>query len=62
MEGEYVGPQLERKPSWLEVEPAYGRSPSPEEARKKSITKLVSVFVVILRSSAKYDQHRDLNS
>ncbi|KAI8440074.1 hypothetical protein MSG28_001497 [Choristoneura fumiferana] len=39
MEGEYVGPQLERKPSWLEVEPALGRSPSPEGARKKSITK-----------------------
>ncbi|XP_063530575.1 probable phosphorylase b kinase regulatory subunit alpha isoform X3 [Cydia strobilella] len=37
MEGEYVGPQLERKPSWLEVD--YGRSPSPDDARRKSITK-----------------------
>lgn len=35
MEGEYVGPQLERKSSWLDVEPHYGRSPSPEDARKK---------------------------
>ncbi|XP_030028189.2 probable phosphorylase b kinase regulatory subunit alpha isoform X3 [Manduca sexta] len=39
MEGEYVGPLLERKPSWLEVEPMFGRSPSPEEARKKVVTK-----------------------
>ncbi|XP_061706140.1 probable phosphorylase b kinase regulatory subunit alpha isoform X3 [Cydia pomonella] len=39
MEGEYVGPQLERKPSWLEVDPHYGRSPSPDDARRKSITK-----------------------
>ncbi|CAH2063468.1 unnamed protein product, partial [Iphiclides podalirius] len=39
MEGEYVGPHLERKPSWLEVEPVFGRSPSPEDARKRVITK-----------------------
>ncbi|XP_063823530.1 probable phosphorylase b kinase regulatory subunit alpha isoform X1 [Ostrinia nubilalis] len=39
MEGEYAGPILERKPSWLEVDPNFGRSPSPEEARKKAFTK-----------------------
>ncbi|XP_047989219.1 probable phosphorylase b kinase regulatory subunit alpha isoform X3 [Leguminivora glycinivorella] len=39
MEGENVGPQLERKSSWLEVDPHYGRSPSPDDARRKSITK-----------------------
>ncbi|CAG5009665.1 unnamed protein product [Parnassius apollo] len=39
MEGEYVGPHLERKPSWLEVDPITGRSPSPEDAKKKVITK-----------------------
>ncbi|CAH0759086.1 unnamed protein product [Diatraea saccharalis] len=39
MEGEYVGPPLERKPSWLEVDPPSGRSPSPEEARKKAFSK-----------------------
>lgn len=40
MEGEYVGPLLERKPSLLEVDPAHaGRSPSPEEAKKKVFTK-----------------------
>ncbi|KAM3967947.1 putative phosphorylase b kinase regulatory subunit alpha [Aphomia sociella] len=38
MEGEYVGPPLERKPSWLEVDPV-GRSPSPEDVKKKPITK-----------------------
>ncbi|KAI5641946.1 glycosyl hydrolases family 15 domain-containing protein [Phthorimaea operculella] len=41
MEGEYVGPQahLERKPSWLEVDPMFGRSPSPDtDGKKKSIT------------------------
>ncbi|XP_064075567.1 probable phosphorylase b kinase regulatory subunit alpha isoform X2 [Vanessa tameamea] len=38
MEGEYVGSHLlERKPSWLEVEP--GRSPSPEDAKKRAFTK-----------------------
>lgn len=39
MEGEYVGPHLERKPSWLEVDPAYIRSPSPEDPKNKVITK-----------------------
>ncbi|XP_038213012.1 probable phosphorylase b kinase regulatory subunit alpha isoform X2 [Zerene cesonia] len=41
MEGENVGPHglLERKPSWLEVDPVYGRSPSPEDAKRKSFTK-----------------------
>ncbi|KAJ0179243.1 hypothetical protein K1T71_004955 [Dendrolimus kikuchii] len=39
MEGEYVGPPLERKPSWLDVEPLLGRSPSPEDVKKKVITK-----------------------
>ncbi|XP_013185837.1 probable phosphorylase b kinase regulatory subunit alpha isoform X1 [Amyelois transitella] len=43
MEGEYVGPPLERKPSWLDVETITsalaGRSPSPEDARKKAFTK-----------------------
>ncbi|CAK1578214.1 unnamed protein product [Parnassius mnemosyne] len=39
MEGEHVGPHLERKPSWLEVDPILGRSPSPEDAKKKVITK-----------------------
>nr|XP_037870704.1 probable phosphorylase b kinase regulatory subunit alpha isoform X2 [Bombyx mori] len=40
MEGEYVGPLLERKPSLLEVDPTHaGRSPSPEEAKKKVFTK-----------------------
>ncbi|CAG4940407.1 unnamed protein product [Colias eurytheme] len=40
MEGEN-GPHgvLERKPSWLEVDPVYGRSPSPEDAKRKSFTK-----------------------
>ncbi|CAH2091833.1 unnamed protein product [Euphydryas editha] len=38
MEGENVGPHLERKPSWLEVDPTYGRSPSPE-AKKRAFTK-----------------------
>ncbi|XP_026765001.2 probable phosphorylase b kinase regulatory subunit alpha isoform X1 [Galleria mellonella] len=38
MEGEYVGPPVERKPSWLEVDPAqaFGRSPSPEDKKKAS--------------------------
>ncbi|XP_013175263.1 PREDICTED: probable phosphorylase b kinase regulatory subunit alpha isoform X3 [Papilio xuthus] len=39
MEGEYVGPHLERKPSWLEVDPILGRSPSPEDAKRRAITK-----------------------
>ncbi|PZC75659.1 hypothetical protein B5X24_HaOG205766 [Helicoverpa armigera] len=41
MEGESVGRSLERKPSWLDVDPVtYGRSPSPEEAaKKKAFTK-----------------------
>ncbi|XP_026313777.1 probable phosphorylase b kinase regulatory subunit alpha isoform X5 [Hyposmocoma kahamanoa] len=40
MEGEYAGPgKLERKPSWLEVDRASGRSPSPEDARKKFLAK-----------------------
>lgn len=40
MEGEYAGPHvLERKPSWLEVDPTFGRSPSPEEAKKRAFTK-----------------------
>ncbi|CAH0717291.1 unnamed protein product, partial [Brenthis ino] len=40
MEGEYAGPHvLERKPSWLEVDPAFGRSPSPEDAKKRAFTK-----------------------
>ncbi|XP_053600146.1 probable phosphorylase b kinase regulatory subunit alpha isoform X4 [Plodia interpunctella] len=43
MEGEYAGPPLERKPSWLDVEHIQtafaGRSPSPEDARKKAFTK-----------------------
>lgn len=42
MEGEYNGTPLERKPTWLDVEPAFGRSPSPEKvAKKKAFTKLV---------------------
>ncbi|XP_075972760.1 putative phosphorylase b kinase regulatory subunit alpha isoform X3 [Anticarsia gemmatalis] len=41
MEGDSTmqGRSLERKPSWLEVDPAYGRSPSPEEAKKRAFTK-----------------------
>ncbi|XP_068628215.1 probable phosphorylase b kinase regulatory subunit alpha [Battus philenor] len=39
MEGEHVGPHLERKPSWLEVETTLGRSPSPEDAKRRVITK-----------------------
>ncbi|XP_045533875.1 probable phosphorylase b kinase regulatory subunit alpha isoform X5 [Papilio machaon] len=39
MEGEYVGPHLERKPSWLEVDPILGRSPSPEDAKRRAFTK-----------------------
>ncbi|KAL0839448.1 hypothetical protein ABMA28_016161 [Loxostege sticticalis] len=39
MEGEYAGPILERKPSWLEVDPHFGRSPSPEDVRKRAFTK-----------------------
>lgn len=45
MEGEYVGPQLERKPSWLDVDltsGAAGRSPSPEDAVKKAINRYLS--------------------
>ncbi|XP_049865152.1 probable phosphorylase b kinase regulatory subunit alpha isoform X1 [Pectinophora gossypiella] len=48
MEGEYVGPQLERKPSWLEVDPgAFGRSPSPEEGRRKVVTKGTSTTTLL---------------
>ncbi|XP_069355343.1 probable phosphorylase b kinase regulatory subunit alpha isoform X2 [Maniola hyperantus] len=39
MEGENVGPHLEKKGSWLDLEPAFGRSPSPEEAKKRAFTK-----------------------
>ncbi|XP_052737925.1 probable phosphorylase b kinase regulatory subunit alpha isoform X1 [Bicyclus anynana] len=39
MEGENVGPHLEKKASWLEMDPTYGRSPSPEITKKKAITK-----------------------
>ncbi|XP_039745563.1 probable phosphorylase b kinase regulatory subunit alpha isoform X1 [Pararge aegeria] len=39
MEGENVGPHLEKKASWLEMDPLFGRSPSPELAKKKAITK-----------------------
>ncbi|XP_022828871.1 probable phosphorylase b kinase regulatory subunit alpha isoform X2 [Spodoptera litura] len=40
MEGESVGRSLERKPSWLDVDPAtYGRSPSPEDAKRRAFTK-----------------------
>lgn len=41
MEGESTvqGRSLERKPSWLEVDPSYVRSPSPEDAKKKAFTK-----------------------
>lgn len=41
MEGESVGRSLERKPSWLDVDPStYGRSPSPDNA-KRAFTKYV---------------------
>ncbi|GBP17036.1 Probable phosphorylase b kinase regulatory subunit alpha [Eumeta japonica] len=39
MEGEHNVPHLERKPSWLEVEPQSGRSPSPEDAIKKPFSR-----------------------
>lgn len=53
MEGEYVGPLLERKPSLLEVDPAHaGRSPSPEEAKKKVFTKWVAKNVEAAFSTA----------
>ncbi|CAK1551687.1 unnamed protein product [Leptosia nina] len=41
MEGENAAPQsfLERKPSWLEVDPMFGRSPSPEDPKKRAFTK-----------------------
>ncbi|XP_059060118.1 probable phosphorylase b kinase regulatory subunit alpha isoform X2 [Achroia grisella] len=39
MEGEYVGPPVERKPSWLEVDPMVGRSPSPDDTKKMIFTK-----------------------
>ncbi|CAD0198922.1 unnamed protein product [Chrysodeixis includens] len=35
MEGESIARALERKPSWLDVDPStYGRSPSPDNARR----------------------------
>ncbi|XP_045459694.1 probable phosphorylase b kinase regulatory subunit alpha [Melitaea cinxia] len=40
MEGEHYGPHpLERKPSWLEGDSTFGRSPSPEQAKKRAFTK-----------------------
>ncbi|CAB3256643.1 unnamed protein product [Arctia plantaginis] len=41
MEGDSTmqGRTLERKPSWLDVDPTHGRSPSPEDAKKKAFTK-----------------------
>lgn len=41
MEGDSTmqGRALERKPSWLDIDPTHGRSPSPEDAKKKAFTK-----------------------
>ncbi|XP_041973417.1 probable phosphorylase b kinase regulatory subunit alpha isoform X4 [Aricia agestis] len=46
MEGEYFGPHSEKKSSWLEVENQLGRSPSPEEAKKR-ITKGTSTTTLL---------------
>ncbi|XP_045489225.1 probable phosphorylase b kinase regulatory subunit alpha isoform X3 [Pieris rapae] len=50
MEGENVGPQqgiLERKPSWLEVDPMFGRSPSPEDPKRGTSTTSLAVTPTI---------------
>ncbi|XP_072942269.1 probable phosphorylase b kinase regulatory subunit alpha isoform X1 [Epargyreus clarus] len=47
MEGEH-GPPLERKPSWLEVDPSYGRAPSPDTGRSRTITKGTSTTGLVV--------------
>lgn len=48
MEGEYMGPHLEKKPSWLEVESSPFAGPL-EEAKKKAISKYAFVLFVFLK-------------
>ncbi|XP_032511701.2 probable phosphorylase b kinase regulatory subunit alpha isoform X2 [Danaus plexippus] len=46
MEGEHTGPHLERKSSWLEIDPTFGKSPSPEKRAFTKGTSTTSLGVV----------------
>ncbi|XP_050677140.1 probable phosphorylase b kinase regulatory subunit alpha isoform X4 [Leptidea sinapis] len=50
MERENTGSHgpLERKPSWLDVDVTFGRSPSPEDAKKRAFTKGTSTTSLIV--------------